>query len=175
MENNYLKILDKLHEEFPEATLVYKQHSKFMRLLGDLLFFNKSFLYDYTTTIGNHIYLPIGWDTWPEDSRTIILRHEMVHLRHQKRYGLFLYGFLYLFLFFPIGLSYFRMRFEKEAYEESIRAHFDIYGKALALSFMPYEKKDYIRFFTGPDYGWMWPFKKNIENWFDSTVRKYSK
>jgi hypothetical protein len=160
--------IQNLTKEFPKVKLIRKQDSWLMKIISKILFFNKTFMKDYTTTIGNRIYIPDGWDNWTHTD--IILRHELIHLRQQKRYGFLLYCFLYLFIFFPIGLAYFRMKFEKEAYEESIKAFIEIYGKQCTLKF----KEEFVKNFVGSAYGWMWPFRESIENWFDDSVERFS-
>jgi len=72
---------------------------------------------------------------------------------------------LYL-LVFPTVWT-FRSKFEKEAYEETIRAIFEYEGsKALDVKF----KVNLIKHFTSSEYFWMNPFKKSVEKWYDATV-----
>ena len=56
--------------------------------------------------------------------------HERVHLRQFARHGRLLMSILYVLLPLPMGLAYCRARFEREAYEETIRAAFEVYGLA---------------------------------------------
>ena len=48
-------------------------------------------------------------------ARTVLLRHERVHLRQRRRYGFLPFAILYLIPLLPLGLAYFRARFEWEA------------------------------------------------------------
>ena len=79
-------------------------------------------------------------------------------------------AFLYLVPFFPLGLAYGRARLEWEAYEETLRATAEHYGivavKSAAL------RDGIVTRFTGPDYGWMWPFRRSVERWYDDAVRR---
>ena len=43
---------------YPELKVEFKDESKFMKFLGVLLFFNKEFMSNYSTTIGNTVYFP---------------------------------------------------------------------------------------------------------------------
>lgn len=168
--SDVLALQNDLSREFPGLQLKLKATSKFMWLLGTLLSIltlgQHSFLKSYTTTIGRTIYLPYEWPTLSPGLKVQILRHERVHLRQQKQYGVFLFGLLYLFAFFPVGFAWFRMKFEMEAYAESMLvAHeqgADIEHPAL--------KRRTIRYFIGSDYGWMWPFSQSISKWYDDTV-----
>ncbi len=162
-------VLDTARNEFPGLKLVKKADSTFMKVLNVLLriiTFNqqKSFMTTYTTTVGNTIYTSSSWETRSESSRIITVRHEVVHFRQADKN--FFFGFLYLFVFFPVGLAYYRMKYEKEAYEESMRAIAHLYG-ADALRKADFRER-MIRHFTGPDYFWCWFSRRNIERWFDS-------
>lgn len=162
----YERVLDETVEEFPKFLVVKKSESRFMKLIAWLLFFNKTFMTGYVTTIGNRMYVP---DHWGEDglSNAATLRHERVHLRQQKRYGFLLYAFLYL-LVLPAVFT-FRAKLEKEAYEESMRAWL-AYGGEKAFTLR--RKDQLIKQFTGGSYGWMCPFPGKMERWYDETAEK---
>src|SRR5690606_30517173 len=98
----------------------------------------------------------------------ILLRHERVHLRQRRRYGTIGMGLLYLLPFFPLGLAYGRARIEWEAYRETLRATAELAGLARARDAALRER--IITRFTGPDYGWMWPFRRTIERWYDAAI-----
>lgn len=167
-----------IKEEFPKFEIIYKRNSLFMKTLSVLLriiTFNtqKYFMSDYITTIGEKVYVPDDWDQWDERQKIIILRHELVHMQQKKRYTFILFSILYLLIPFPFFVAYFRMRFEKEAYEQSIRLRILIYGKNSAKT--PEYKKFIVSQFTTGVYGWMWVFRSNIEKWFDEMVEKHSR
>jgi hypothetical protein len=76
--------------------------------------------------------------------------------------------FLYLVPFLPLGLAYGRARIEWEAYAETLRATAEIAGPEAARS--GELKKRIIGRFTGPDYGWMWPFERQVSRWYDAVL-----
>jgi len=91
-----------------------------------------------------------------------------VHMRQAKNIGFALFAFLYIFAWFPLGLARCRAKFEMEAYAESMAVHHE-YGRDIL-------NKDYkewmISHFTGAAYGWMWPFRGDVERWFVETASK---
>jgi len=121
------------------------------------------YLTHYVTTLGHTIYVPDGFDTWPEAHRYQILRHELVHVQQFERYGwlgmIVLYGLLPL----PMLLAYGRARLEWEAYAETLRAVAEVEGIRAARA--PALRDMIVKRFTGPDYGWMWPFPKVVKRW----------
>ena len=99
---------------------------------------------------------------------TIVLRHERVHLRQRRRYGMALFAFLYLVPLFPLGLAYGRARLEWEAYAETLRAIKELRGSA-ALRDSTLRCRIVSRF-VGGAYGYMWPFRRQVERWYDRAV-----
>jgi hypothetical protein len=77
-------------------------------------------------------------------------------------------AFVYLVPFFPLGLAYGRARLEWEAYVETLRATAEHYGLDAVRA--PDLRDRIIERFTGPDYGWMWPFPRTVGRWYDETV-----
>ncbi len=130
----------------------------------------RTFLSDYTTVIGRTIYMPTRWSETSEIERMITLRHERVHLRQRDRYGTVCFCLAYLFLPCPFVFSYFRMKFEKEAYEETLRATLELHLDGATRLRSKKLREHIIRNFTGPDYFWMWPFRRSLEAWYDSFV-----
>ena len=100
----------------------------------------------------------------------IVLRHERVHMRQKNKYGMALFTFLYVLFPLPGGLAYFRTKFEREAYAETIRATVELVpdGKYMVRS------SSYKAFltseFSSSAYFWMWPFKASNSAWYDSVV-----
>lgn len=138
--------------------VVDKSKSKFMAVLGKILFFNPDFMTRYVTTIGRTIYCPNG-----KISPTT-LEHELQHVRDYDRWGL-LFALSYL-LALPTGWTM-RAYWERKAYAITIR-------KAFAEDPARVESPEYrawiVRIFTGPDYFWMSWSKKSVEKWFDNVV-----
>lgn len=168
----YDAFLKELLGEFPTLRLIRKDESRFMRFIAWLITVCtfgrvKGFLDRYTTTIGQTIYLQTSWFEKPEWLRVATLRHERVHLRQQRRYGTVRFMFLYLFVS-PLFFAYYRNKFEREAYEETIKAFMEYQGIQMLL-----KQKDWILDqFTGPVYGWMWPKRVSMEAWFYSTLNQ---
>ncbi len=146
-----------------------------MRALGTVLLVvtfgtQKAFMQSYVTTIGHTVWVPDLWESWDIVKRAVILRHERVHMRQQKRYGRLLFSFLYVFPFLPLFLAYFRARFEMEAYSESIRADAELRGPQHVLT-QAYRDWMVSQFVTGA-YGWAWPFRKTVEKWVMDAVER---
>ena len=60
------------------------------------------------------------------------------------------------------------MRFEREAYEESIRSAARMFGRA-QVEDAGYRAHVVLQFTSG-SYGWMWPFRAAVERWYDAFV-----
>jgi hypothetical protein len=58
------------------------------------------------------------------------------------------------------------MRLEREAYAETVRAHFELGGRAATDAL----RGHVIRQFTSGSYAWMWPFPTAIARWYDALV-----
>jgi hypothetical protein len=161
---NFRDLCLSIRGEFPYFRLVEKRTSSFMRVLDVCLklitFWRmKSFMTDFTTTIGYTVYTPLEWDSWSERSRVAVLRHERVHMRLKDRDG-FWFSVKYLLLPFPVLWAYYRMKYEMEAYEESMRVLWEYRG---AEGFTAEYKAFTMSVFTGASYFWTWPWKKRIE------------
>ena len=170
--NPYSQILASGKKEFPDFKIVKKADSTFMKVLNVLLrviTFNQQvkFMTNYSTTVGSTIYTPSNWEERTNESRTITVRHELVHFRQGKRH--FFFKFLYLLVFFPVGLAYFRMKFEKEAYEESMRAIAELHGlDALRNA----DRERVVKHFVSADYFWCWPFRASVEKWYEESRKR---
>jgi len=166
-------ILAEISAEFPRFRLVPKSASRLMTCMDWALRCltvgkQSTFLTEYHTVIGDTLYLAPAWDSLGEADRVALLRHERVHLRQRRRYGFLGLAFIYLIPIFPLGLAYGRARLEWEAYSETIRALFEMRGMSV-LSDQDLRHRIVGRF-VGPDYGWMWPFRKSVEKWYDALL-----
>jgi hypothetical protein len=170
-----------LKDLLDDGVVIEAKASKwYWKALAGLLFvisFGKiRFMETSVTTIGNRIGVPAGWDTWGDDAgRYEVLLHEAVHIRQYKRFGfgnvwvgVVPVGLAYLFLPFPVGIAYCRARLEWEGYEESIRAIIQLEGVTAAMD----DKSFFVSQFTSANYLYMWPFKSQVEKWFDEAVRR---
>lgn len=128
----------------------------------------RTYLSHYVTTLGHTIYVPDDFASWHPDHAWEVLRHELVHVRQFERYGWL--GMIVVYGFFPLpaGLAWGRARLEWEAYRETLRAVAEIEGIAAARA--PELHRHIVERFTGPDYGWMWPFPRSVQGWIDEAV-----
>jgi hypothetical protein len=161
-----------LRDEFPRFRVIAKRDSRLQRAIHRALVivtFGKmrGYLDDYVTTIGSRVYVSSDWDARTDGDRWATMRHEAVHLRQFRRWTVPVMGFLYLLIPLPMGLAYFRMRFERAAYEETIRVSAELYGRAYVEGEL---RAHVIDQFCGPTYGWMWPFRRSLERWYDAQV-----
>ena len=169
------RLLDEIRREFPRFQLIRKDRSRFQRALHYTLIAitfgqMREYLDGYHTTLGRRVYVTRDWDERHPLDRYVTLRHERVHLRQFRTYSLPLMALLYLLLPLPMGLAWFRARFEKQAYAETILATAEVWGREHAAD--PDLRNHIIRQFTGPTYGWMWPFHHQLENWYDSVLER---
>ena len=176
-KEDYKNLLVEVKSEFPQFEIVKKSDSSLMKTIDIILKIvsfgqTKNFMQDFITTIGDKIYVPPIWDAYSLSTKAITVRHERVHMRQAKRIGKFLFSFAYIMLPFPIVFAYFRMKFEKEGYEESLRAYHEYYGTKF---FTPALKESVIKHFTTSEYFWMWPWRSQIEKWYDNFVEKITK
>lgn len=171
--NAYERIVAEMQAEFPGLRIVNKRDDRFSHLIDRLLKLitlggQSSYLDRYTTVIARTIYVPIDWDTRSFEERYVTMRHERVHLRQSRRYGILLMSFLYAVPFFPLGLAYGRARIEWEAYAETFRAAHEVWGPARSRS--PELRAHVVRQFTSAAYGWMWPFPAQVNRWIDDVL-----
>jgi hypothetical protein len=169
------ELLAEITKEFPTFELIPKSGSTFMKVLDFLLklitFWQmNSFMTTFTTTIGEKVYTSSSWEVLTEVSKIITLRHERVHMRQKKKYTSFGFSFLYLFFPLPIGLAYFRKKFEMEAYAETIRS-LALYH-TLSVVKRVKVRGWLIDHFLTSQYFWMWPFRSSVERWYDGVVEE---
>src|SRR6187402_3853458 len=159
------QLLADIQHEFPAFRIIEKR-GNFLSECIDIalkivtLGHQRVYLTAYYTVLGYALYVPESWATLSPVDRVILLRHERVHLRQRRRYGYPLMAFLYLCPFLPLGLAYGRARIEWEAYEETLRATAELCGIEAARSSAL--RAHIVARFTGPDYGWMWPFERTV-------------
>lgn len=164
-------LLDEIAAEFPSFSIKKKSESPLQHVIHVLLMVltfggQREYLTRYRTVLFGKLYVPDDWYSESSDERYIVLCHERVHLRQRKRLGDLAMTFLYLIPFFPLFLAYGRARLEWEAYEETVRATFEVRGLAAAKAL----RNEIVRRFVGGDYGFMWPFPQTVGRWFDACV-----
>jgi hypothetical protein len=171
--DRYEALVTALREEIPGFRVVRKDRSWWHRaihyaLVGVTLGRMRSYLDAYQTTIGRTVYVTADWDAWPADERYVTLRHEAIHLRQFRRYTLPGMAALYVLLPLPMGLAWFRARFEQEAYAETIRASAEVWGADHPRR--PSVRAHIVGQFLSASYGWMWPFRRSVEHWYDRVL-----
>lgn len=174
------------HREMYETLIVsegarirYKDQALVMRILGGILFWNRSFMTNFTTTVGNTIYFPS--QKWVEADYLrawTILSHELVHVEdyEKNRFFVVLYmlpqllsvfsilalvlqtwwPLLFLAFLAPLPAPW-RRKAEMRGYAMTMATQF--WTNRMGISQLT--KDDISKFFTGPDYYWMWPFKQS--------------
>lgn len=170
-ERRLASLLAELAVEFPDFRIRRKRDSALQRaihvaLAAVTLGGQRVYMTRYHTVLFGTLWVPDGWDAMSDDDKYVLLRHERVHLRQRARMGDAVMGFVYLVPFFPLFLAYGRARIEWEAYVETLRATAEVYGVEEAEALRGHIKERFV----GPDYGWMWPFPRAIDRWFDEAM-----
>lgn len=184
--------LEKFHKELqahlPGFKIAYKDESKLMKVIDKILFFNKKFMTDFTTVLGQTVYFPSKQKVEEnQDSYIATLAHEYVHAKDAKRFTNVLFGFLYLvpvslspfmwlfaFVHWALALSlfllflaplpaYWRKHFEFRGYVMSLFIRNEIFNKRnlredVRRALLESAVDKYNEHFTGPNYYFMWPF-----------------
>ncbi len=179
---NFIKYAQKY---VPRLKVAFKDQSRFMKVLGALMFFNKSFMTRYTTTIGYTIYVPSkeDYDANP-DAYLDILTHEFVHMIDFKKWNV-LFSLSYLLpqllaafsvlSFLAINHSHYWLFSSLSLLFAApipafFRSHWEMRGYVMNAAYN-YWKNDYKNLepattyldrFTSSGYFFMWPFKKNM-------------
>jgi hypothetical protein len=171
--DRYEALVEALRIEFPRFRIVRKDQSALHKAidvglrvvtLGRM----RTYLDSFQTTIGSTVYVTADWDSIDPDQRYVTLRHEAVHLRQFRKFTLPGMAVLYVLLPLPMGLAWCRAYFEKEAYAESVRAAAEVWGPDYPRRAAFRERV--IGQFVGSSYGWMWPFRRHLERWYDRVL-----
>ncbi len=168
-------LLAEIRAEFPTFQVRPKEGDRLQRAIAVALAVvtlggQRSYMTRYHTVLFGKLYVPAAWDTMDDDARTILLRHERVHLRQRRRMGDVALAFVYLVPILPLFLAWGRARIEWEAYVETLRATAEVRGLQAAREL----EEDIVSRFTGPDYGWMWPFPRAVRRWFAAAIADLS-
>ncbi len=178
MPDRYDALVRQLQAEIPGFRIVCKDQSRLHRVIHKALVIitfggMRSYLDGYQTTIGRTVYVTADWTERDPLDRYITLRHEAVHLRQFRRFTLPGMALLYVLLPLPLGLAWFRAHFEKEAYAESIRVAAEVHGPEYPRQ--AWYRAHIIGQFVGPSYGWMWPFRRGLERWYDGVLAELAR
>lgn len=166
-------LLSELKEEFPALVMQRKKDHWFWFWSPDHFTVVVGMAGWSVCAFGEAVWLDIqelvpGWD----DRLWTTLCHERRHLRRFKRLGLLLVGLLYALVFFPVGLAWGRAWLEREGYLETLRCW---YALDPARARTSAARDWWVQRFTGPSYGWMWPFKGQVRRWYDEEMERLEK
>lgn len=166
-------VLVEIKREFPEFSLCRKSENKVHLVIDALLrvlTFGKmsNYLTDFTTTIGYTVWVGDSFLSSEPAIQAITLRHEREHMRQAKRNGRVVFGLCYLLFPLPFLFAWFRYKWEREAYAETLKGLREYRGYLYVSQ--PEVKERFVRYFTGPSYFWTWCLKGQVERWFDSVV-----
>lgn len=167
------QLLAQMRDEFPRFRIVPKQGSRLSRAIDLVLKVvtlggQSRYLTDYHTVIGDTLYVPPSWEHTSATDRVITLRHERVHLRQRRRLTMLGMALIYLLPILPLGLAYGRARLEWEAYRETLRAVAELRGLEAART--AWLRDRIVGQFVSAAYGWMWPFRRAVERWYDKAL-----
>jgi hypothetical protein len=89
----YDALVTSLRAEFPRFQIMRKDRSRLHKAIHHALRAvtlgrMTSYLGAFQTTIGRTVYVTPDWDDWEPDRRYVTLRHEAVHLRQFRSFGL---------------------------------------------------------------------------------------
>ena len=171
-----VQLMREIRKEFPQFRIVEKRRSVLMHGINAILLVLtlgqlRTFMSQFTTTLGSAVYVPSSWDAISDESRCVILRHERVHLEQARRYGKLAFSLRYLFCWPAIKTE--RARFEREAYEESLRAMAEYFG--VSHIERSSTRQWLVDTFTGPAYFWMWPEPIAVMAWYEVTVARIAR
>jgi hypothetical protein len=169
------RLLAEIRAEFPAFEIRPKEADSLQRAIGLALVVitlggQRRYMTHYHTVLFGNLYVPASWDAMSDEARYILLRHERVHLRQRRRMGDVAMAFVYLVPILPLFLAWGRARIEWEAYVETIRATAEVRGLQAAREL----EEEIVSRFTGPDYGWMWPFPTMVRRWFAEALANLS-
>ena len=167
------RLIAEITAEFPTFRIRPKHESGMQRAIDVALKIvtlgtQRAYMTRYHTVLGTTLWVPTYWDEEDDGARYVLLRHERVHLRQRRRYGMIGMAVIYLLPIFPLGLAIGRARIELEAYAETLRATAEVHGIERARD--PKLHEEIVRRFTSGDYGWMWPFPTTVRRWLRQIV-----
>lgn len=87
INQNLSNFIDKLNERI-KFQVVVKEKSLLMKVISYLMFFNKTFLTDFITTIDDKIYIPQKvLDKFSDEKIAAIICHEVIHIDDSNKMG----------------------------------------------------------------------------------------
>jgi len=177
-----MDILSKeLKKEFPKLKMAHKRtiwYHRWVHWVFFVLTFGKlkTYISAFTTTTKNKICWGDGHHERIQrcvelDRVWACLQHERVHLRQFARIGMFLMTVIWLIppILFCFGRA---LYIEKPAYKRSLWAKHELGGDHWEWAKSEQYKKHWVGQFVGPNYGWMWVIKSQVERWYDEEVAR---
>jgi hypothetical protein len=130
----------------------------------------KMFMEDYATTFIDVVAVPPSWTIWQLER---VLPHERRHVEQAKicgfglhpLVGIGLYAILYFLVFLPVGLAYFRYRFECDAERAKYRY---LVAKGVGEEELRRRADKFSITLSSGAYFWCWPKK-----WVSRRLHKY--
>jgi hypothetical protein len=130
----------------------------------------KIFMEDYATTFVDIVAVPPSWTIGQLER---VLPHEHRHVEQAKMCGLglhawvgiWVYAILYCLVFFPIGIAYFRYRFECDAERDKYRY---LLANGGSESDLRRRADRFSETLSSGAYFWCWPKK-----WVSKRLHKY--
>lgn len=187
-------LVEKIQEEIPKFEIRYKDESKSQKAIGKVMFFNKRYMTDFSTTLYPYVYFPTRQYVEDDYERAFfILAHEFVHLIDHRERGfwftlsyalpqalgllsLFAFGAFWnlWFLFFLLALGFFA------PIPSPWRTNWEVRGYTmnLALSFwmrdtITEELRVFIESkFSGWDYYKMCPNQEKVIRLLTDNIKK---
>lgn len=177
------KLFVEVKREFPKLKMGHKR-DLWWHWIGHVLVciftlgMNRIYISDFTTTGKNRVDWSDGhWNrllngTLEDHNRVWeCLMHEREHLRQFAKYGVVIMCIIWLIP--PILFCYGRaIVIEKPGYIASIRAKFETNREWVEH---PDYRKWWVSQFVGPNYGWSWIIRSQVERWFDDELKQLKK
>lgn len=175
------KMCQELKREFPDLKMGHKRELWWHWIAHVLiciftLGMNRRYISEFTTTSKNRIDWSDGHHERIQSCKELdrvwaCAKHEREHLRQFRDKGTLL--MILIWSIPPILFCYGRaIVIEKPGYLESLRAKFKT---SRAWAEHPEYKKWWVRQFTGPNYGFMWVLRSQVEKWFDEELERLRK
>lgn len=155
----------------PDGTKVYsKKHSTLMKILSVILFFNRSFMDGYWTTVFGRVYSPTKVSLLRHPERFAyhyhrIIEHEHIHAQDWQKLPI-LFDISYILLPLPLGLAWCRWYWERRAYLPEILRITDDEKREARINKIADNLGDWDYFLTYP--------KPWMRKWFQEQYKKHN-
>lgn len=194
-EQKVSKAIQLVRKYVPDFEIISKPKSRLHRFIGKLLFFNKGYMTSFYTTIRNKTARPLGG--YSRDEWVTILHEGMHALDSSRMHGIFEFWYLMPQLLGVFGIIFgllgallwpgffwgmFFLLFSApipalgRAWLEFRAYKINVITYRVLYSGIPDILNDilnhYVTEFTGPNYYFMFPFKKTIRRRFDKWAER---